>query len=65
MHRGVEWVGPDTPVTELSKLMCKHDVGAVPIEENDRLIGMVTDRDIVCKGLRRTASMSDAQRPAM
>jgi CBS domain-containing protein len=51
MHKGVEWVGPDTPVTELSKLMCKHDVGAVPIGDNDRLIGMVTDRDIVCKGL--------------
>jgi hypothetical protein len=22
MHKGVEWVGPDTPVTELAKLMC-------------------------------------------
>ena len=51
MHKGVEWVGPDTPVTELAKLMCKHDVGAIPIGENDVLIGMVTDRDIVCKGL--------------
>jgi CBS domain-containing protein len=50
MHKGVEWVGPETPVTELAKLMCKHDVGAIPIGENDRLIGMVTDRDIVCKG---------------
>jgi CBS domain-containing protein len=51
MHRGVEWVGPDTPVTELAKLMCTHNIGAIPIGENDRLIGMVTDRDIVCKGL--------------
>jgi CBS domain-containing protein len=51
MHKGVEWVGPDTPVTEIAKLMRKHDVGAIPIGENDRLIGMVTDRDIVCKGL--------------
>ena len=51
MHKGVDWVGPDTPVTDLAKLMCKHDVGAIPIGENDRLIGMVTDRDIVCKGL--------------
>ena len=51
MHRGVEWVDPNTPVTELAKLMCKCDVGAIPIGENDRLIGMVTDRDIVCKGL--------------
>jgi CBS domain-containing protein len=31
--------------------MRDHDVGAIPIGENDRLIGMVTDRDIVCKGL--------------
>jgi CBS domain-containing protein len=51
MHKGVEWVSPDTPVPELAKLMCERDIGAVPIGENDRLIGMVTDRDIVCKGL--------------
>ena len=51
MHKGVEWVGSDTPIIELAKLMRKHDVGAIPIGENDQLIGMVTDRDIVCKGL--------------
>ena len=51
MHKGVDWVGPDTPVTDLAKLMRKHDIGAIPIGENDQLIGMVTDRDIVCKGL--------------
>jgi CBS domain-containing protein len=51
MHKGVDWVGPDTPVTDLAKLMCQQDIGAIPIGENDRLIGMVTDRDIVCKGL--------------
>ena len=51
MHKGVEWVGPDTPITELAKLMREHDIGAIPIGEDDRLIGMVTDRDIVCKGL--------------
>ncbi len=53
MHKGVDWVGPETPVSELAKLMRDHDVGAIPIGENDRLIGMVTDRDIVCKGLAR------------
>ena len=51
MHSGVDWVNPDTPITELAKLMRDHDVGAIPIGENDRLVGMVTDRDIVCKGL--------------
>jgi CBS domain-containing protein len=51
MHRGVDWVSPDTPIVELAKLMREHDIGAIPIGENDHLIGMVTDRDIVCKGL--------------
>ena len=60
MHKGVEWVGPDTPVSELAKLMRKHDIGAIPIGENDRLIGMVTDRDIVCNGLVHDSF--DAQR---
>jgi CBS domain-containing protein len=53
MHKGVEWVGPDTPVAEIARLMRKHDIGAIPIGKNDRLIGMVTDRDIVCKGLAK------------
>jgi CBS domain-containing protein len=42
---------PGYPVTEVAKLMCVDNIGAIPIGENDRLIGMVTDRDIVCKGL--------------
>ena len=50
MHKGVDWVSPDTPVAELAKLMRQHDIGAIPIGENDRL-SMVTDRDLVCKGL--------------
>jgi CBS domain-containing protein len=71
MHKGVEWVGPDTPVTELAKLMRKDDIGAIPIGENDRLIGMVTDRDIVCKGLAldsfdcRRATARDVMTPGI
>jgi CBS domain-containing protein len=60
MHKGVDWVGPDTPVTDLAKLMCQHDIGAIPIGEDDLLIGMVTDRDLVCKGL--TEDSFDARR---
>jgi CBS domain-containing protein len=51
MHKGVDWVSPNTSVTELAKLMQGNDIGCIPIGEGDRLIGMVTDRDIVCKGL--------------
>jgi CBS domain-containing protein len=31
--------------------MRDHDIGAIPIGENDRLVGMVTDRDIVCRAI--------------
>ena len=51
MHKGVDWAGPDTPVADLAKLMQSQDIGSIPIGEDDRLVGMVTDRDIVCKGL--------------
>src|SRR4026208_2334427 len=44
-------VNPDTPILELARLMREHDIGAIPIGEDDHLVGMVTDRDIVCKGL--------------
>jgi CBS domain-containing protein len=49
MHAGVQWVDPDTSVKTLAALMRDHDIGAIPIGENDRLVGMVTDRDIVCR----------------
>ncbi len=71
MHKGVDWVNPNTPVTELAKLMRQHDIGAIPIGENDRLIGMVTDRDIVCKGLAedgfdpRRATARDVMSPGI
>jgi predicted transcriptional regulator len=51
MHAGVTWVDPETRVGELARMMRDQDIGSIPIGENDRLVGMVTDRDIVCKGL--------------
>ena len=51
MHAGVDWCAPDTRLSEIARIMRDADVGAVPIGENDRLVGMVTDRDIVCRGL--------------
>ena len=59
MHRGVDWVDPGTPVSDLARLMREHDIGAIPIGENDHLIGMVTDRDIVCKGVAEAGFNAD------
>lgn len=53
--RGVE---PSTPVVEAARLMKSQDVGPLPVVEGDRLVGMVTDRDIV---LRVVAEGKDPQ----
>jgi CBS domain-containing protein len=58
MHEGVEWRAPDTPIADIAKVMKDSDVGAVPIGENDRLVGMVTDRDIACRAVAETLDLS-------
>lgn len=50
MHRTAIWIDPDAPVTDVAERMRKDDIGAIPVGENDRLIGMVTDRDIALRG---------------
>lgn len=47
MTRGTLAVSPNTPVIEVAGLMRLHDIGVVPVLENDRVVGMLTDRDIV------------------
>ena len=61
MHKGVEWVSPDTSVVALAKKMKKFDVGALPVGENDRLIGMVTDRDVAVRAIAKGVSKLTAR----
>jgi CBS domain-containing protein len=58
MHRGVTWVEPETPIREVARMMRDADIGSIPIGENDRLVGMVTDRDIICRGIADGADIS-------
>ena len=51
MHSGATWLSPDATLNELARIMRDQDIGAIPIGENDRLVGMVTDRDIALRGL--------------
>ena len=47
MTKEVEIIDPNTTIRDVAKRMRADNVGALPVGENDRLIGMVTDRDIV------------------
>ncbi len=59
MHKGVQWVAPDLPLPDIAKQMQKYDVGAIPVGQNDRLVGMVTDRDITLRGVARGKNPSE------
>ena len=49
MHRHADWASADTPVSEVARMMQKDDIGAVPVGKDDKLIGMITDRDIALR----------------
>ncbi|HKA39816.1 MAG TPA: CBS domain-containing protein [Burkholderiales bacterium] len=51
MTPGVQFIHPEQTIREAARIMAEQDIGALPVGENDRLVGMVTDRDIVIRGL--------------
>jgi CBS domain-containing protein len=51
MSRDVYCTTPDTSLRQAASEMRQLDVGALPICDDDRLVGMVTDRDLVIRGL--------------
>jgi len=57
MTRRVECVSPDTTLQEAANKMRELEVGPLPVCENDRLVGMITDRDITVR------SVSDGHDP--
>jgi len=46
-------VAPQTPLNEVAEVMESDDVGVVPVVEGDRLVGIVTDRDIVVRAIAK------------
>lgn len=51
MTRDVRTVRPDQSVREAANFMLQADAGAIPVTDGDRLIGMITDRDIAVRGV--------------
>jgi CBS domain-containing protein len=59
MSRNVRVIGPDDTVQQAARLMREEDAGVLPVGEGDRLVGMVTDRDVT---VRLAAEGKDAAR---
>ena len=50
MHRDVTIIGPGQTLRDAAAMMKKLDAGVLPVGEHDKLVGMITDRDIAVRG---------------
>src|SRR5512132_835168 len=53
MTRDVQTIRPDQPVQQAASFMLSADAGSIPVIDGDRLIGMITDRDIAVRGIAK------------
>ena len=51
MTPNVHFVHPEQNLGEVAAVLAQLDVGALPVADKNRLIGMITDRDIVIRGV--------------
>jgi CBS domain-containing protein len=65
MTSDVRVANPRQSIREAAQIMAECDAGAVPVGENDRLVGMITDRDIALRAVAQNLPPSTAVREVM
>jgi CBS domain-containing protein len=65
MTRDVRLGDPSMSLREAARLMAECDCGLLPIGENDRLVGMLSDRDIAIRGVAEGKGPDSPVREAM
>lgn len=60
MTRNPEFVRPNATLREVADKMARNDVGVIPVSDGQRLFGVVTDRDLVVRGMARELDPSTA-----
>jgi len=53
VSRSAVGIGPDRSILEAAEIMERAGVGALAVVDDDRLVGIVTDRDLVRRGIAR------------
>jgi len=56
MTRDVRVARPDQSIREAAEIMQETDVGSLPVRDGDRLIGVITDRDIAIRAVAKGKS---------
>ena len=65
MSRDVQVGQPNQNIQQAAKMMSEFDVGALPVAEGDRLVGMITDRDIAIRAVAENIGPSAKVRDVM
>lgn len=65
MTRDVRVADPDQTLREAARMMAELDAGILPVGENDRLVGMITDRDIAVRAVAHGKSPDTPVREIM
>ena len=61
MTRGVRSMAPTDTVAKAAQAMDELNVGVIPVCDGGKVVGMVTDRDIVVRGIAREFDMKTAK----
>jgi len=56
MTRDVQLVTPTQTIRDAARMMSDLDAGALPVQQDDRLVGMITDRDIAVRAVAQGKS---------
>jgi len=65
MTSNVTVASPDQSIQDAAAMMLKLDAGALPVGDDDRLIGMITDRDIALRAVARGKGVETRIRDVM
>ena len=65
MSREVRIASPDQSIAEAAQIMAEIDAGSLPVGEEDRLVGMITDRDIAIRGVAKNCEPDTKVREVM
>lgn len=61
MTSPAECLAPDDSLVEAARMLSRHDVGSMPVVDDETLVGVLTDRDIVVRGVAEGLDPADTR----
>jgi len=61
MTSPAECLAPDETLVDAARMFSKYDVGAMPVVDEDTLVGVITDRDIVVEGVAKNLDLAETK----